>query len=62
MTVKMSTPTIIRAAVSQEKCKIAATELHDAIAADVQYKLTRTCADIARQAHEVSTSLHRRIT
>jgi hypothetical protein len=55
----MLTPTIIRQAVNRAQCQTAATELHNATAVEeqgsyVQYKLTPTCADIARQAHEVS--------
>lgn len=52
------TPTIIRGAVARAQCETAATELHNSIAVGeqgtyVKYKLTPTCADIARQAHEV---------
>lgn len=54
-------PTIIRGAVPRAQCDTAATELTNSIAVGeqdsyVKYKLTPTCAEIARQAHEVSIS------
>lgn len=60
-TTTMRTPTIIRAAIPRITCDNAATELRDYSTVGVQgayveYKLTPTCAEIAREAHEVSCS------
>jgi hypothetical protein len=54
----MPPPTIIREAVSREKCDTAAAELQRTLSiqeqgAYAEYKLTPTCDEIARHAHEV---------
>lgn len=60
-TTDMPSPTILRAVVSRTQCDIAATELQSANVtskqgSNLEYKLTPTCADIARHAHDVSIS------
>lgn len=60
-TTDMPSPTIFRAVVSRTQCDTAATKLQTANMTGEQgsylkYKLTPTCADIARHAHDVSMS------
>lgn len=58
----MPGPTIIRAAASRTACEAALSELtHPVVVGEqdsyVKYKLTPTCAEIARKAHEVGIPL-----